>query len=249
MSYPEEKETFRRVVGENLAAGVAGDVVKAEDRNEVVDFLERLQDILGVNLGNIIKKVEGKIIENITIKGGKLLLDTTDIQEEGAFLEFKDATGNVLLRLDAVDPSEHSYIDFGGLIVDMRGLTAEDADLQIKANTVLFPSSPLILQGGDPVEKSVILIREAAFGTMRLKVYSNGRIEFDNTGGEEAVKIYSLKDFEGSERLSLLEDGHIQSTHDYTFLTENKGPVLKDRTTGQLRRIKCDNGVLTTEAA
>ena len=49
MPYPDEKETFRRVVGEDLTQGIPGDVIKAEDHNLTVDFLERLQDILGLN--------------------------------------------------------------------------------------------------------------------------------------------------------------------------------------------------------
>ena len=49
MSYPNDKETFRRVVGEDLSQGIPGDVIKAEDHNAPVDLLERLQDILGLN--------------------------------------------------------------------------------------------------------------------------------------------------------------------------------------------------------
>lgn len=65
MAYPDDKEIFRRVVGEDLAAGIPGDIVTADDRNKPVDFLERLQDTLGVgikggevNLNDRIKALE-----------------------------------------------------------------------------------------------------------------------------------------------------------------------------------------------
>lgn len=48
MSYPENKEIFRRVVNQ-LLPEVRGNVVKADDQNNAADFLERLQDALGYN--------------------------------------------------------------------------------------------------------------------------------------------------------------------------------------------------------
>jgi len=47
MAFPDDKETWRRVVGKNLALGILGDKVKTGDQNNIADFLERLEDLLG----------------------------------------------------------------------------------------------------------------------------------------------------------------------------------------------------------
>lgn len=46
MSYPEDKEYFRRVINRELPL-IPGDTVDQEDQNKPADFLERLQDVLG----------------------------------------------------------------------------------------------------------------------------------------------------------------------------------------------------------
>lgn len=50
MSYPTNKETFRRVVNQDLTQGIPGDTVDENDQNLPADFLERLQDTLGYNI-------------------------------------------------------------------------------------------------------------------------------------------------------------------------------------------------------
>jgi len=50
MAFPDDKETFPRRTGKNLAIGELGDVIPAGDYNDPVDFLERLQDTLGTGL-------------------------------------------------------------------------------------------------------------------------------------------------------------------------------------------------------
>lgn len=67
MPYPENKETFRRVVNQ-LLPEVRGDVVRDEDQNLPADFLERLQDTLGYNfksgyesLAERIQKIENGV--------------------------------------------------------------------------------------------------------------------------------------------------------------------------------------------
>jgi len=50
MAYPDDKETFRRVVNQDLTQGIPGDTVDENDQNLPADFLERLQDIFGYNL-------------------------------------------------------------------------------------------------------------------------------------------------------------------------------------------------------
>jgi hypothetical protein len=50
MPYPEEKETFDRRVGKDLSQGIIGDPVYADDHNNTVDFIERLEDTLGLNI-------------------------------------------------------------------------------------------------------------------------------------------------------------------------------------------------------
>ena len=49
MSFPVDKETWRRVIGKNLSIGQVGDNVTTDDHNLIADFLERLEDILGIN--------------------------------------------------------------------------------------------------------------------------------------------------------------------------------------------------------
>lgn len=47
MAYPQDKETWRRVVGRDFPASETGDEVEDDDHNLPVDFMERLEDILG----------------------------------------------------------------------------------------------------------------------------------------------------------------------------------------------------------
>ena len=49
MAYPADKETFRRVVNQELPT-IPGDTVDADDNNKPVDFLERLEDTLGYGI-------------------------------------------------------------------------------------------------------------------------------------------------------------------------------------------------------
>ena len=48
MAYPDDKETFRRVVNQDLSHGIEGDTVDQGDQNNMGDFLERLEDTLGM---------------------------------------------------------------------------------------------------------------------------------------------------------------------------------------------------------
>ena len=49
MAYPVDKETFRRVVNQELPT-IPGDVLNENDQNLPADFLERLQDTLGYDI-------------------------------------------------------------------------------------------------------------------------------------------------------------------------------------------------------
>jgi len=49
MAYPDDKEEFRRVVNQDLP-DVEGDIVDKDDQNKPADFLERLQDTIGLNI-------------------------------------------------------------------------------------------------------------------------------------------------------------------------------------------------------
>jgi len=61
MAYPVDKELFRRVVGENLAEGIPGDVVIADDQNNPANFLERLQDTLGLEVQGAFPSVADRL--------------------------------------------------------------------------------------------------------------------------------------------------------------------------------------------
>ena len=50
MAYPVDKELFPAVTGRDPALGIKGDRVKASEHNKVFDFLERLQDTLGISI-------------------------------------------------------------------------------------------------------------------------------------------------------------------------------------------------------
>jgi len=50
MVFPADKETWRRVEGKDLPLGKLGDVVEDTDHNDFADFLERLQDVLGLTI-------------------------------------------------------------------------------------------------------------------------------------------------------------------------------------------------------
>jgi len=48
--YPADKETFRRVVNRDLSGGIPGTTLDKDDQNLPADFLERLQDTLGLEV-------------------------------------------------------------------------------------------------------------------------------------------------------------------------------------------------------
>ena len=50
MSYPNDQETFRRVINQDLPE-VPGDTLDETDQNKMGDFLERLQSVLGYGIG------------------------------------------------------------------------------------------------------------------------------------------------------------------------------------------------------
>ena len=73
MAYPDDKETFRRVVNQDLPAE-PGNVVDENDQNLPADFLERLQDTLGygIKMGYAtVKAFFDYVVSQIALIAGK----------------------------------------------------------------------------------------------------------------------------------------------------------------------------------
>lgn len=49
MAFPVDKETWTDKVNRDLSVGEAGDMIDAGDVNALYDFLERLEDTLGIS--------------------------------------------------------------------------------------------------------------------------------------------------------------------------------------------------------
>lgn len=74
MAYPDDKETFRRVVNQELPA-IPGDTVDEDDQNLPASFLERLQDTLGygIKMGYAsMKAFFDYVVSQITLIAGKV---------------------------------------------------------------------------------------------------------------------------------------------------------------------------------
>lgn len=77
MAYPDTKETFRRVENQDLP-DVDGDIVDEDDHNLPVDFLERLQDVLGLDILGGFGSVKLRL-DDLTTKTGNILSITPTI--------------------------------------------------------------------------------------------------------------------------------------------------------------------------
>jgi len=111
MSFPDDKETFRRVVGKNMPIGQQGDKVKTGDHNNVADFIERLEDILGYNFIDGYADLKAKltqIISDINSKG--------DFKADGSVPmtgDLRIEANNKGIKLTSTDPdAEPNFIQF-----------------------------------------------------------------------------------------------------------------------------------------
>ena len=70
MAYPTDKETFRRVENQDIGQGIPGSTLDQDDHNKPVDFIERLQDTLGLE----IQGTETSVAERLTAIESKFQL-------------------------------------------------------------------------------------------------------------------------------------------------------------------------------
>jgi len=67
MTFPTDKETWTPKVGKDLSLGVLGDVLEASDFNDYADFLERLQDTLGLDIIGDFASVKLRLDDTATL--------------------------------------------------------------------------------------------------------------------------------------------------------------------------------------
>lgn len=103
MAYPDDKETFRRVVNQELP-DIPGDVLDENDQNLPADFLERLQDTLGygIKMGYAtVKAFFDYVVSQITLIAGK-------VNKAGDTM-----TGNLTLEGPTGTPTKLEFLETG----------------------------------------------------------------------------------------------------------------------------------------
>lgn len=65
--YPTKKEVFRRVINQDLGEGQPGSTLDQGDHNLPADFLERLQDTLGLRVNGAFSSVANRILSLETL--------------------------------------------------------------------------------------------------------------------------------------------------------------------------------------
>ena len=86
MAYPTDKETFNRVINQDLGAGIPGSTLDQGDHNLPADFLERLQDTLGLEVQGAAATVADRISSLENLLGLKFwkVVDFADINYTSA---------------------------------------------------------------------------------------------------------------------------------------------------------------------
>jgi len=99
MVFPADKETWRRVEGKDLPLSKLGDVIEDTDHNDYADFLERLQDVLGLTILSGFGSVKLRLADMDTKIGasGDFLADGS-VPMTGDL----DCDGNIIKNLNTI---------------------------------------------------------------------------------------------------------------------------------------------------
>lgn len=96
MGYPNEIVRFRRVKNRDLTIGEPGDIILAEDHNELAETLEAVQETLGVNPQGSYASVAERL-DNIGGGGVRtiILQSNTEMEATGDWQVIEDARAEV----------------------------------------------------------------------------------------------------------------------------------------------------------
>jgi len=158
MVFPADKETWRRVEGKDLPLSKLGDVIEDTDHNDYADFLERLQDVLGLTILSGFGSVKLRLADIDTKIG-----DAGDFLADGSV----PMTGD--LNLDGNDIDNAGKIGVGksspGVALDCTG---SGADTSLKLQNT----------GTVGTEKCELIFNPTKYGvTARIRV-SNADLQF-----------------------------------------------------------------------
>lgn len=224
MSYPVDKEEFRRVINKDLSTGTPGSVLDEDDHNKPVDLLERLQDILGygIKMGYATVraffdyvKSKADLVDGKLDKVGTVLTDTIDFSAQESKNQSKILFGPI-----SGSSTSKPYLD--GTSNDLK----------------IFP------YGGAASNRYIKLEVGGVFFMNNLEFRMAGTEDFYCLQG--TVKTDKLAPVSGAV---ITLTGGLTASSDLSVTDSAKGVVLKDRTTATNYRLYVDNGVLSVEAA
>lgn len=118
MAYPDNKETFRRVINQELP-DIPGDTVDENDQNLPANFLERLQDTFGYNIKmgyTTVKEFFDWLLAQISTITNKVD-KAGDTMTGNLTLNNSTTASPILYTLTTAGPSMNIKGYFGGIII------------------------------------------------------------------------------------------------------------------------------------
>jgi len=208
MVFPADKETWRRVEGKDLPLSKLGDVIEDTDHNDYADFLERLQDVLGLTILAGFGSVKLRLADMDTKIGdvGDFLADgsvpmTGDLDLDIHDLDnVKQITGQPAGILTIEGADDHGiYIAVAGVenFTFLKGSTTLHTYLDCNGNELY---NILYLKGKGDAD--LLIIGDTGYGveirsngtTVVLECKSDGKAEFKDDLkilGDTSIKTYS----------------------------------------------------------
>jgi len=226
MSFPDDKETFPRREDKNLAEGKTGDKITAADHNDTVEFLELLEDVLGIDF-------------NSTFNSHKLRHDDIDTQISGAG-DFKkdgsvpmtgnlDVGGNDLENTKKIEAK--STVENVDIIADSQN---DNAPTEQARGRVIVKSSVTGIEG--------IFEATREYGDIRIRASENKDLSLCHqndqfivlNGADNKITIYKPITYAGNGDIYFYHSGKgLQLTtpdgnHIYRVRIDNSGNVVTD---------------------
>ena len=219
MSFPDDKETFERVVGKNLAEGVKGDKIPATGWNAIRDFIERLEDLLGLDFNGIFvshKLRHDDIDEKISTVG--------DFKADGTI----PMTGDLDLGQNAVKNTEGIEIKSSNEVVELIvDSTNNNAPIEFATGRIYLLASAYNIKG--------IIEATKVYGDFRIKTI--GSTDIVIAPNEDQHIVCSPAD----QKITLYKKTVYAPNSDFEIFTAGRGLLVTTPDGNHTYRISVDN--------
>lgn len=241
--YPDDKETWRLLIDQNLPAE-PGTTIEQIDFNYKTDFLERLQDTLGygITMGFLSVRLffDDVVTQLATIadkfdKAGGIMTGALSIIMQNPLLQIKASGEEGPNIIEILDDTDEAFAEKG--IHNVKCIRA-----------ISFWDEPLFVQVGGEEGINWTNLMSASFEDLNFFKFTTFQGGFHSS---ENITLTAGKTVDGID-VSEIPTTYLaltgnSMTGDIEFPTATDGIILKDRVTATRYRLKIESGVLGIE--